>query len=54
MEKMVDLYVKGREGSTMKSYKSSYKRLLELCREAEVSIFRMGEKERCAIWVEAG
>ena len=38
----------------MKSYKSSYKRLLELCREAEVSIFRMGEEERCAIWVEAG
>ena len=38
----------------MKSYKSSYKRLLELGQEAGVRIVRRGEKERCAIWVEAG
>ena len=51
---MVELYYKGREGSTMRSYKSAYKRLVELCREAGVSIFRMEESQRCAIWVEAG
>ena len=54
LEKMMELYSRGREGSTMKSYNSSYRRLVELCRQAEVSIFRMEEEQRCAIWVEAG
>ena len=38
----------------MKSYKSSNRKLLDLCGKAEVSVFRLGEEERCAIWVEAG
>ena len=30
MDRMVEIYVKGREKSTMSSYQSSYKRLLGL------------------------
>lgn len=51
---MVSFYLKGREGSTMKSYESSYKKLLKLCEKADLSIFGLEEEERCALRVEAG
>ena len=54
MDKMVNIYLKGREGSTMMSYESSYKKLLELCRKAGLSIFGLEEKDRCDLWIEAG
>ena len=50
LQKQVDLYLKGREGSTMKSYESSYKALCVLCRATEVSVFNLGEAERCQLW----
>ena len=50
LQKQVDLYLKGREGSTMKSYESSYKALCVLCRATEVSVFGLGEVERCQLW----
>ena len=54
MDKMVDIYFKGREGSTMKSYESSYRKLLELCEKADLSIFGLDESDRCELWLEAG
>ena len=53
MDKMVEVYLKGREKSTMSSYQSSYKRLLGLCERAKVSIFRLNEESRCELWMEA-
>ena len=50
---MVEVYLKGREKSTMSSYQSSYKRLLGLCERAKVSIFRLNEESRCELWMEA-
>lgn len=37
----------------MKSYESSYKKLLDLCRRCEVSIFGLDEAARCLLWTEA-
>ena len=50
VQKQVDLYLRGREGSTMKSYESSYRALCVLCRASEVSVFSLGEAERCQLW----
>ena len=53
MERMVEIYLKGREKSTMSSYQSSYKRLLGLCERAKVSIFGLNKEYRCELWMEA-
>ena len=53
VERMVEIYLKGREKSTMSSYQSSYKRLLGLCERAKVSIFGLNEESRCELWMEA-
>ena len=50
VQKQVELYLRGREGSTMKSYESSYRALCVLCRASEVSVFSLGEAERCQLW----
>ena len=49
VQKQVELYLRGREGSTMKSYESSYRALCVLCRASEVSVFSLGEAERCQL-----
>ena len=51
--RMVDTYLKGREGSTMRSYQSSYKKLVEICRKCGISVFGLTEEARCEIWLEA-
>lgn len=51
--RMVDTYLKWREGSTMRSYQSSYKRLLEICGKCGISVFGLNEEARCEIWLEA-
>ena len=50
---MVEIYLKGREKSTMSSYQSSYKMLLGMCERAKVSIFGLNEESRCELWMEA-
>ena len=49
VDRMVEIYVKGREKSTMSSYQSSYKRLLGLFERAKVSIFALNEESRCEL-----
>ena len=51
--RMVDTYLKWREGSTMRSYQSSYKRLLEICGKCGISVFGLNEEARYEIWLEA-
>ena len=53
LRKMVDTYLKGRESSTMKSYQCSYKKLVEICRKCEISVFGLDEEAMCEIWLEA-
>ena len=53
VQKQVELYLRGREGSTMKSYESSYRALCVLCRTSGVSVFGLGEAERCQLWSAA-
>ena len=50
---MVEVYMGGREASTMRSYESSYKRLVDLCRKCELSVFGLDEGARCLLWTEA-
>jgi hypothetical protein len=45
--------LKGRESSTMKSYQSSYRKLVEICRKCGMSVFGLDEEARCEIWLEA-
>ena len=52
-QKQVDLYLRRREGSTMKSYESSYRALAVLCKKSGLSIFGLREAERCQLWSEA-
>ena len=53
VQKQVDLYLRGREGSTMKLYESSYRALCVLCRKSGLSVFSLGEAEICQLWSEA-
>ena len=53
MDRMVDIYLKGMEGSTTKSCQSSYGKLLELCERAGISIFGLDEGARYELWMEA-
>ena len=53
MDRMVEIYLNGREKSTMSSYQSSYKMLLRLCERAKVSIFSLNKESRCELWMEA-
>ena len=53
LQKLVQVYMKGREESTLRSYESSFKMLGGLCEELGLSMFRLGEEARCYLWVEA-
>ena len=53
LQRLVEVYFKGREMSTMKSYESSFRKLGGLCRECDLSVFRLDEGARCSLWVEA-
>lgn len=53
MTKLVEVYLKGREKSTMKTYESSFRSLRRLCQDCGLSMFRLGEEERCQVWVQA-
>ena len=53
LQRLVEVYSKGREMSTMKSYESSFRKLGGLCRECDLSVFRLDEGARCLLWVEA-
>ena len=50
---MVDTYLKGRECSTLRSYQSSFKKLVEICRKCGISVFGLNEEARCEVWLEA-
>ena len=53
LQRLVEVYFKGREMSTMKSYESSFRKLGGLCRECDLSVFGLDEGARCLLWVEA-
>ena len=53
LKRLVEVYFKGREVFTMRSYESSFRKLGGLCRECDLSIFRLDEGARCLLWVEA-
>jgi hypothetical protein len=53
LNKMVDTYLKGRESSIMRSYQSSYRKVVEICRKCGMSVFGLDEEARCEIWLEA-
>jgi hypothetical protein len=53
LKRLVEVYFKGREVFIMRSYKSSFRKLGGLCRECDLSIFRLDEGARCLLWVEA-
>ena len=46
LQKLVDVYLKGREQSTMKSYESSFRALGKLCEDCELSVFRLDEEAK--------
>ena len=50
--RMLDTYLLGRESSTLRSYQSSFKKLVEICRAINRSIFNLNEAARCEVWVE--
>ena len=50
---MVDTYLRGRECSTLRSYQSSFKKLVEICRKCGISVFGLNEEARCEVWLEA-
>ena len=50
--RMAETYLMGRESSTLKSYQSSFKKLVKICQEIEGSIFSLNEATRCEVWVE--
>ena len=50
--RMVEIYLMGRESSTLKSYQSSFKKLVEICKAIDRSIFSLNEAARCEVWVE--
>lgn len=52
IRRMIDTYLAGREGSTLKSYQSSFAKLTKMCRKLELSLFSLDEWARCEIWVE--
>ena len=39
LQKLLDVYLRGREQSTMKSYESSFRGLGKLCRGCDLSVF---------------
>ena len=45
--------VMSREDFIMRSYESSYKKLVEMCKRAGLSVFRLVEAARCELYVEA-
>ena len=47
VKKMAEAYM---GGPTMRSYESSYRRLVELCRKCELSVFGLDEGVRCLLW----
>ena len=47
LKRLVEVYFKGREVFTMRSYESSFRKLGGLCRECDLSIFRLDEGARC-------
>ena len=51
--KMVKTYLRGREESTMNTYQSAYRRLVELCEKCGASVFDLCEERRCELWMEA-
>ena len=51
--KMVNTYLRGREESTMNTYQSAYRRLVELCEKCGASVFDLCEERRCELWMEA-
>ena len=51
LQRLVEVYSKGREMSTMKSYESSFRKLGGLCRECDLSVFRLDEGAICLLWV---
>ena len=50
--RMVETYLMGRESSTLKSYQSSFKNLVEICQAVERSVFSLNEATRCEVLVE--
>ena len=50
--RMVETYLMGRESSTLKSYQSSFKKLVEICQAIERSVFSLNEATRCEVLVE--
>ena len=50
--RMVETNLMGRKNSTLKSYQSSFKKLVEICQAIGRSIFRLTEAARCDVWVE--
>ena len=50
--RMAETYLMGRETSTLKSYQSSFKKLVKICQGIEGSIFSLNEATRCEVWVE--
>ena len=53
LQKLVDVYLRGREQSTRKSYESSFRGLGKLCGGCELSVFGLDEEARCQLWLEA-
>ena len=52
IRRMIDTYLAGREGSTLRSYQSSFAKLTKMCRELRLSLFSLDEWSRCEIWDE--
>ena len=52
IERMIKVYLAGREGSTLRSYQSSFAKLAKLCRELKLSLFKLDEWARCQLWTE--
>ena len=49
LQRLVEVYFKGRDMYTMKSYESSFRKLGGLCRECDLSVFGLDEGARCLL-----
>ena len=54
VRKLVNVYLRGKEQSSMWSYESSFMSLRKLCEESGLSVFRLDEEVRCQLWLQAG
>jgi hypothetical protein len=50
--RMLDTYLMGRESSTLRSYQSSFRKLMGICQSINRSVFGLTEAARCEVWVE--